>query len=147
LKPKRSSITNVWYRKRQVQQAADGYKSRQQRDLLCQPVSKPARHRLVQGRQPPSKVQRQRWRAPRQFNQAKPRFGNGVVGRFLVRGQSDFCGEGGRNFTAVYGDMANLAASQPEFQQEVGTKCQGKDDGCVEGRCGAVEEICHCVRV
>ncbi len=60
------------------------------------------------------------------LQQAHLRFGQGVVGRFLVRGQGDFFSKCGRHGAAVAGHMAHLAGEQTHLGQKLQRQGAGK---------------------
>jgi hypothetical protein len=64
-------------------------------------------------------------------------FGHGVVGRFLVRLQTDDFPESFGNSGAVLRDMPDLAVRQPELEQQV----QGQKAGKGQGESGASVHI------
>ena len=72
-------------------------------------------------------------RTPGQFQHAKARLHQRVVGSLLMGLQRDAAGKVGGHGSAVLGDMADLARGQPEFQQQPGDQRNGKGQGHAKG--------------
>ena len=108
-------------REGQIERAADQAKAGHQRQLLCQrpPVCQPgAGQRLVQRIQPAQqRPAQQHRRTEGQLQQAEARFGEGVVGRLLVRGQRNGGRKSGGHCIAVTRHMADLARAQVQLEQ------------------------------
>ena len=97
-------------RQGQVDQAADECECGQQHQLLQHATPHAVNQRTIERIQPAQQCPAQQHGAAQcEFEQAKPCFGDGVVGRFLVGGQRDVACERGRHSAAVAGDMADLA--------------------------------------